>query len=106
VPEIWTFGGMKTIALILLCLLAVWRGVLTIHVIFLHRERTRLAAKWTPENEKAHRRFLEGDHRIRADDRRRFADYVFVSPFVFLFLPYFLYCKFVKDPFGKHDNAA
>ena len=104
--QLFSLGGMKTIALILFCLLAVWWGVLTIHVIFLHRERTRLAATWTPEDEKAHRRFLEGDHRIRADDRRHLVDYVFASPFIFLFLPYYLYCKFVKDPFGKHDNAA
>jgi len=93
---------MKTTTLILFCLLVVWWGILTIHVIFLHRNRIRLAATWTPEDEKAYRRFMEEDHRIRADGRKHLTEHVLVSPFVFVFLPYYLYFKFVKDPVEKH----
>jgi hypothetical protein len=99
---------MKTIALILLCLLAVWWGLLTVHTISCHRRRIRLAATWTSEDEKDYRRFTDSDHMIRAfGTKHRFVDYLLGSPFILLMLPYFIHHWFVKDPFDeKHDKVV
>jgi hypothetical protein len=99
---------MKAIAPILLCLLAVWWGLLTVHTIACHRRRIRLAATWTPEDERDYRRLRDSYHMIRAfSASHRFIDYLLMSPFIFMLSPYFIYGRFVKDPFdGKHDHVS
>lgn len=97
---------MKTIALILLGLLAVWWAVLTIWAISCHRDRVRLAANWKPENEEEFRK-LEASM-PRYDMRPK--DYIiaapFMIPFIFALLPIYLWHWFVKDPFKKRDHTA
>jgi hypothetical protein len=95
---------MKTIALILLCLLVVWWGLLTLITISSHRDRIRAAAKpMTPEE-------LEDSKKLEARISRiyqvRPIDYVLMSPLVFVLLPFYLYHWFVKDPRKNHDHAA
>jgi hypothetical protein len=108
VAQFSTLGHMKTIVIILLCLLAVWWGLLTVHTIVCHRRRIQLAATWTPEDEKDYGRLRDSDPMIRAfSAKHRFVDYLLMSPFMFMLLPYFIYGRFVKDPFdGKHDHVA
>jgi hypothetical protein len=89
---------MKTIALIPLCLLALWWGLLTVHVFFLHRERIRFAATWTPEHEKAQQRMLEQNNSNRADARKHLADYAMMSSLAFLF------CRFVSITSWSNTN--
>jgi hypothetical protein len=98
---------MKTIALILLCLLAAWWVFLTLLTISCHRDRVRDAATpMTPEE-------LEHCRQMKASIPRynmRPKDWVvvtpFMIPFVLFLLPIYLYHWFVKDPYKKHEHAA
>ena len=79
-PDLYNhlLNGMKTIALILLSLLAVWLCLLTVWVISCHRQRVRLAAKtMTPQE-------LEECRQLEASFPRyhmRLKDWAVTSPF-------------------------
>ncbi|MBN9694111.1 MAG: hypothetical protein J0M24_28050 [Verrucomicrobia bacterium] len=98
---------MRTIALILLCSLAAWWGLLTLWAISCHRNRVRAAAtQMTPEE-------LEDFRKLEASLPRyhmRLKDWVvvtpFMIPFVLFLLPIYLYHWLVKDPYKKHDQVA
>jgi len=97
---------MKTIALILLCLLAVWWGLLTVITILSHRDRVRAAAKTMTPKELEDCKKLEASISRIYQNRPIPIDYVLMSPLVFVLLPFYLYHWFVKDPYKKHDRVA
>jgi len=98
---------MKTIALILVGLLAAWWAILTLWVISCHRERVRAAAKPMTPEELEECRELEASiphHHMRPKDYVITAP--FWIPFVLFFLPFCLWTLLVKDPYKKHDQAV
>jgi hypothetical protein len=99
---------MKSIVLNILCLLAVWWGLLTVHTILLHRRRVRLAAQLAPEDKKSYGEFMMFNRaRVMVLDRRiRFKIYVLKSPLILLFLPCWLYAWFGRDPFEHNDPTV
>jgi ABC-type nickel/cobalt efflux system permease component RcnA len=99
-------GGMKTIALILLGLLAAWWCVLTLWAISCHRDRVRLAANWTPENETEYRESQASTVRYHMRPKDYVVTAPFMIPFIFVLLPLYLWDWLVKDPFKDHDHAA
>jgi hypothetical protein len=98
---------MKTILLISLFCLVVWWGLLTVHIILCHRDRVRSAAKLTPKDKEDLRRFVSLDQMILPYNRKQqLIGFVLMSPFIFVFLPYCLYSKFIKDSVEDHDHAV
>jgi len=97
---------MKTLALIALVLLLVWWCVLTVWTISSHRERVRLAANWTPENEVEYQKLEASIPRYRMRPKNYVVTAPFMVPFVLLLLPFYVHSWFVRDPFDKHEHSA
>ncbi len=98
---------MQTIALVLLCLLAVWWGFLVVKTIFVHFDRVRLARTMTPAEVGDYKRGLKEiyPYPITAQKPNRFVDCVMMSPLIFVLLPCFLYAWIIKDPLEKRLDA-
>ncbi len=88
--------NVKTIALILVSLLGVWWGILTVWVIWCHRENARAPAKPLTPEELADCP-LDGSimqHRMRVKDYAIIGP--FLLPFMVVMLPLYAYGWFLK----------
>ena len=98
-------GQMKTFAIVCLAMVAVWWLVLTIWVVGCHRDRVRLAANWTPENEKEYQMLEAREPRFLAGFRERLVLMPFMVFFVLLLLPCYIHHWLVPDPFKRPDKS-